>query len=568
RPFISVAEFIKPAVIFNKRLHGGEHSILIRAGQVLERSKGYRADTAATNYYPGSAQKLLVRYKYQFGNLLQYGVTGEKDAGEQFFKGRQKQGFDFYSVHFFARHINNIKAIALGDFTVNLGQGLVQWQSLAFKKSGEVMNIKREGPVLRPYNSPGEINFHRGAGITIGKKNWDASLFVSYKNIDANAVADTSQTHEDFISSLQTSGYHRTNRELNDKSIQKQLALGGNLLLQFKKLQLGINGIQYKFKLPFSKPAYPYNLYALTGKSFGNYSIDYSYTFKNVHLFGEAAITGDLKKALISGILLSTATDVDAGILYRNISAGYQSLYSSAFTENTYPNNEKGLYAGVTIHPALWQIDAYADVYKFPWLKYRVNMPSSGAGYLLQVTFKPNKQVEIYSRLRSEKSDINTNPNGLALAAVMAQVKQSWRTQFNYRLNKQVEITTRAEILQFNHGALDAEQGFLIWCSLFYKPALKTWTANMRWQYFETDGYNSRIYGYENDVLYGFSIPAIYYKGIRYYINVNYDFNKKWSFWMKWSQTIYKNKTLIGSGLDEINGGKKTEVRVQLMYKF
>lgn len=50
------------------------------------------------------------------------------------FKGRQKAGFDFYSVHLFARRLGIIQSLAIGDFTVNLGQGLIQWQSLAFKK--------------------------------------------------------------------------------------------------------------------------------------------------------------------------------------------------------------------------------------------------------------------------------------------------------------------------------------------------------------------------------------------------------------------------------------------------
>ena len=187
RPYISINERTELLTAIRKRLSKGEHTILLRIGQVLEKSKGYLADRqGVTNFYPGSPQKLLVRYKYQFKNLLQYGILGEKDAGEQFFKGKQKQGFDFYSLHFFARNVGIIKSIALGDYTVNLGQGLTQWQSLAFKKSADVMNIKREAAVLRPYNSAGEINFHRGIGITIAKNNWAATAFVSFKKVDAN----------------------------------------------------------------------------------------------------------------------------------------------------------------------------------------------------------------------------------------------------------------------------------------------------------------------------------------------------------------------------------------------
>jgi hypothetical protein len=173
RPYISVSLQVSIANTFGNRMRGGDHSILIRASQVPERSKGYLIDSStATNFYPGSPQKLLFRYKYVYKNLFQYGIVGEKDAGEQFFKGKQKLGFDFYSAHIFVRKMGIIKSLAIGDFTVNLGQGLTQWQSLAFKKSVDVVNIKREADVLRPYNSAGEINFHRGIGITLARQRW------------------------------------------------------------------------------------------------------------------------------------------------------------------------------------------------------------------------------------------------------------------------------------------------------------------------------------------------------------------------------------------------------------
>jgi hypothetical protein len=34
------------------------------------------------------------------------------------------------------------------------------------------------------------------------------------------------------------------------------------------------------------------------------------------------------------------------------------------------------------------------------------------------------------------------------------------------------------------------------------------------------------------------------------------------------AQTIYKGKLLVGSGLDEIQGNKRTEVKVQATYNF
>jgi DNA uptake protein ComE-like DNA-binding protein len=567
RPYVSVNDKTELLNSITHRLKGGDHSILLRAAQTLEKSKGFLIDSStATNFYPGSLQKLLLRYKYQFKNLLQYGIVGEKDAGEQFFKGKQKQGFDFYSAHFFARNMGIVKSLALGDFTVNLGQGLTQWQSLAFKKSADVINIKRESDILRPYNSAGEINFHRGAGVTFAKKNWAATIFASYKKIDANFVTDTAQSQDDLISSLQTSGYHRTKSETADKSIQTQLAFGGNLAYRYKKLHVGINGIHYKFKLPLKKSNEPYNLYALTGKSFGNYSIDYSYTYKNIHFFGEAATTTNSYKAFVNGILISAASAVDMSFLYRNISPGYQSLYTNAFTENTFPTNEKGFYTGISIHPgSIWRVDAYADFYKFPWLKFRVDAPSNGADYLLQLTYKPNKQFEMYSRFRSEAKAINFNPDQLTLLPVVAQPKQTWRTQFSYKLNTSITLRNRVEVLWFNKKS--TQPGFLTYFDFLYKLMLKPWSGSIRVQYFETDSYNSRLYAYENDLLYSFSIPVFYDKGLRYYLNANYDINKKCTVWVKWAQTIYKNKSLIGSGLDEIKGNRKSEIKLQVMYR-
>ena len=569
RPFVTVNKKIQIFNSLSDRLKDGTNSILIRATQVLEKSKGYKLyASTATNFYPGSPQKLFVRYKYQYKNLLQYGVSGEKDAGEQFFKGAQKQGFDFYSAHLFIRNMGFIKSLALGDFTVNMGQGLTQWQSLAFKKGSDVTNIKRQLAVLRPYNSAGEVNFHRGFGITIAKNNVEATLFASYKRIDANFIADT-LNNEDYISSLQTSGLHRTKSETEDKGVQQQLAFGSNIAYNKSNWHLGVNAIQYHFKLPINKQQSPYNLYAISGKDMGNYSIDYSYTFRNLHFFGEAAATNNFNKAFVNGLVISVDTKVDMSLLYRNISSKYQSLYTNAFTENTFPNNEKGMYAGISIHPNdFWRIDAYADFYKFPWLKYLVNAPSVGADYLVEATYKPNKQLEMYVRYRTETKSKNYNPYGQIVTPVIDKPRQNLRTQINYKLNAEITLRNRVEMVWFDKKGDGAQTGFLSYADILFKPSRKKYSGNFRLQYFETEGYDSRLYAFENDVLFSYSIPVFYGKGVRYYVNLNYDINKKLSFWFRVAQTIYKDQTTVGTGLDEINGNKKTEIKCQLQYQF
>ena len=570
-PFVMVSDNPVFVETIGSRLKDGGHQILLRVSQTLEKSKGYQLDSSeAKNFYPGSPQQFIFRYKYVYKNLLQYGVTGEKDAGEAFFKGGQKQGFDFYSAHFFVRNIGIVQSLALGDFTVNMGQGLTQWMSLAFKKGPDIAAVKRQSAVLRPYNSSGELFFHRGAGITVGKKNWQATVFGSFKKVDANFIkADTSNGLEEYVSSLQTSGLHRTSSEVGDKGSQRQFVFGGNFSYRFRRLHLGLNAVQFNMKYPLIKVNEPYNLFALSGKSFGNYSADYGFTYKNMHFFGEFALSDKQYPAFINGLLLSVANNVDMSFLYRTISKGYQTLYANAFTESVSPSNEKGFFAGISIRPtANWRIDGYADVYRFPWLKYRVNAPSEGKDYMIQLNYKPNKQFEIYTRYKTESKYINYNPNSQIFSPVIAQPRKNWRTHLSFKLNADFTLRSRVELVWFDKKGNAAEQGFLFFTDILYKPMMKRYSGNIRVQYFETDGYNSRLYAYENDVLFSYTIPVFYDKGYRVYLNGNIDITSKMSVWVRWARYMYPDKKLIGSGLDEIKNNHKTAVKIQFIYNF
>lgn len=546
------------------RFQNGNHIMLFRFSQVMEKSTGFDHSTSGTKYL-GSPQKLFFRYRYSYKNLLQYGLIADKDAGEQLFKGIQNKGFDFYSFHLFARKIGIIQSLALGDFTVNMGQGLIQWQSLAFKKSVDVIGIKRQSAVLRPYNSAGEIYFHRGAGITLRKEKTELTVFASVRKLSANFVTDTI-SNEDFVSSILTSGYHRTISEAADRNNLRQTVFGGSIKYRTDRLQIGINAINYQFSLPVHKRDEPYNLFAINGRQWHNLSVDYSYTFKNVHFFGEAAADKKSNTAFINGMMVSVDPRVDLSLLQRTINKEYQSINGYAFTENTYPVNETGWYAGISIRPVMsLRLDAYADFYKFPWLKYLVDAPSSGNDFLVQATYSPNKQVEFYIRYRNETKQGNQSDNNTVTNYLVKLPKQNLRTQLQLKVRPDFSLRNRVELVWYDRDGMNKSNGFLTYIDFIYKPVMKPFSCNLRLQYFETDDYNSRLYAYENDVLYSFSIPVFYEKGYRYYLNMNYDISSKISFWLRWAQTIYPNRNTIGTGLDEIRGKKKSELKAQAL---
>ncbi len=564
-PFVTIAGALSLKDDLLKRFSGGEHTILLRLSQVLERSKGFDPSTAGTKYL-GSPQRMFFRYRYTYKNLLQYGLTGDKDAGEQFFSGKQKYGFDFYSFHFFVRKTGIIQALALGDYTVNLGQGLIHWQNLAFKKSVDVMGVKRQSAVLRPYTSSGEFYFHRGAAITIRRRRMESTVFFSFRKLSANYVADT-VNHEDYISSFLNSGYHRTESEISDRNRLSQIAAGGNVAYKGRNFHVGVNGVYYKFSLPVQKRDEPYNLYAISGSNWYNESIDYSFTFRNLHFFGEAAIAKNNHLAVVNGLLVSVDPKVDLSVLHRSISAGYQAVNGNAFTENTFPANESGIYAGITIRPFTgWKIDAYCDFFRFPWLKYQVDAPSSGNDYMIQITYSPNKQAEVYTRFRSESKKSNQPDNSTATNYLVSLPRKSWRTQIFFKPGSAITFKTRAEMLWYDKDGVDAENGFLVFQDIIYKSLLSPFSTGIRLQYFNTDGYNSRIYAYENDVPYSYSIPSFFEQGLRYYLNLGYDISDKMSIWLRMARIDYNSIKKTGSGLDEIPFSHKTDFRVQIRY--
>jgi hypothetical protein len=572
-PYIMIGRDESVYSALRERWKGGDATYLVRAAQVLEKSRGFEEPaTPGAAHYLGSPQKIFIRYTYNYKQLLAFGFTGDKDAGEPFFSGAQRYGFDFYSFHFFLQQRGILRALAVGDFTVNLGQGLMQWQTISFTKSSQALAIKREASCLRPYHSAGEFNFHRGLGLSLQKGKWQSTLFISDQKISTSLDADT-VGREDLFTSFQNSGYHRTATENADRDNSEQFSLGGNLRYSEKRFLLGINVIHFHFSRPFQKRDEPYNLYSLKGRRLTDYGLDYNFTTGNLHLFGEFALDQWMHPALVQGALISLAENMDMSFLYRNISPAYQSLYSDAFTENSVPNNEKGLYTGVSCRllPGL-KADMYFDLYISPWLKYRVDGPSGGRDIFFQLVWQPGKSYRLVTLYKNEmKTENGPLPNN-GIHQLIVPVKQRWRIESGYAISRQMNVNCRMEFLWIDSRGTATQKGYMGAAGFdFKKPG---YSGSIGVVLFETDSYDSRLYAYEPDLLYNFSLPMYYGKGSHYYINLHHDFSRliphagkhfHLSGWIKWDQTFYPGYASIGSGLDQITGNRKSELKLQLL---
>jgi hypothetical protein len=278
----------------------------------------------------------------------------------------------------------------------------------------------------------------------------------------------------------------------------------------------------------------------------------------------------------VQGALISLADNISMSFLYRNISVAYQSLYSDAFTENSVPNNERGFYSGMSIRPAAGlQLEIYYDIFIFPWLKYQVDAPSTGREMLFQAAYKPDKYWQLNVLYKNEIKTANAQVSNSVTHGLVSPVKQRCRIATDYNFSRTMSFNNRLEFLWIDMKGLPTRHGFLGLTGFSYRKS--GFSVSIAAVIFETDDYDTRIYAYEPDLLYHFSLPSFYGKGTHYYINVHQDFSRltgrgprrfRVSGWLKWGQTFYPGSTSIGTGLDEIPGNRKSEINAEILIQW
>jgi len=570
-PFVTIRPIDKAyKTPFKRMAFGGNYQLFLRYTQVLEEQKGYTITDTNRSCYLGSQQRYYVRFRYNYSTKISYGLTMEKDPGEEFFKGTQKQGFDYYSGHLFIRNVWKFKAIAIGDYQMKLGQGLTMWTGFGYRKSPSVMNIQKNATGITQYTSVNEYSFLRGAAATMQFGRLSATGFFSRNRQDANFILpDTDESLEEEVSSLDESGLHRTPTEVRFKDALKLTTFGGNAKYRFNKGVLGVNAVHTMLDRAITPSAELYKKYGFSGANLTNISIDYSFIVRNFNFFGETAMTDNLDVATINGVTINEGSKIEMAFLHRWFSKTYYSFFNNAFAESSSPSNESGFYAGMIVRPIKnWRFDTYFDFYKFPWLKYLVDAPSNGFDYYAQLNYTPTRNVLMYAYYRYENKQANVTGNDTKVDYLTYEKRQSARFNINYRINSKIELRNRFEVVWYDDHVDPVEKGFMIYQDIKLTPFRFPFTIYARYTIFDTKSYDSRIYAYENDILYSFSIPPLYDNGFRYYIMLNYDISENISVWLRFAQTQFSDKETIGSGLDEIQGNARSEIKAQMRLKF
>jgi len=255
--------------------------------------------------------------------------------------------------------------------------------------------------------------------------------------------------------------------------------------------------------------------------------------------------------------------------LQRYYSPEYDTFYATSFSETSRINNESGIYLGAEVRPfRRWKFAAYADSYRFPWPKYGIDVPSIGNDYLVQADFVPKRTMYMYWRFRFEEKEANLSNSLAIMPVIVPNKKASLRYQlvytygnFNFKNVLEANLVRKADSA-WTYGAIASQD-------VSYEFTKVPLRIDFRYQFFDAVDYDNRVYAYEKDVLYAFSIPAFFGLGSRYYLNLQYDVNKHLSLWFKIAQTVYADdRELLSSGNEAISGNRKTDMRFLLKWEF
>ena len=533
----------------------GRHEFLTRFDIPLYERKGYQ------HTYLGPAVYNSVKYAFRYSDCLYAGVVAEKDAGEPFAALHNKAGYDYYSFYLFLQHFGKLKSLALGNYRLSFGQGLVVSNDFLMGKSLYASSYTMRSKGIRKHSSTDETNYFRGVAATVTPaESWEFSAFYSHRSLDG--VIEDGE-----ITSIYKTGLHRSVGEAEKKHSFAQQLTGGNLTYQQGRIKLGITGIYYFFNRMYRPKLTGYSTYYPYGKRFYNVGVDYAYRMGPLLFQGETA-KGKRGWASLNRLHCQFGEDNSVMLLQRFYSYDYWALFARSFAEGSATRNEQGYYAEVSLHPfARWRFLASFDWFSFPWKRYRLSKTGShGMDASLQATYTPYSKVSMYVRYRYKQKERDVS--GSKGAVIRTTFHHRLRYRFDYVPHEAFTLRTTLDYHRFRFGSSEVENGW----QATQMCAIRLWqsrfTAQLQGSYFHTDGYDSRINISEKGMLYSFYSPAFQGEGFRFSTHLRCDFHQNWMLIAKLGATCYLDRDEIGSGNDLIEGNKKLDVQLQLRAKF
>ena len=540
---------------------GGEFQMFSRFQRELYEGEGYQQPPQEGGYI-GSPVKYYQRMGYQ-SDHLSVNLTQEKDPGEELVGPFQ---FDHRTWHVALENNGHLQMLVGGDYSLAFGQGLVLWSGAAFGKGSTVVGaVSRNGRGIKPYTSAQETNYYRGGAVTYGGKLQLTGFYSSRRRSASEISADTTRFPG-------MDGYHRTENEFLQKDNLGQTLYGGHLQMELPFGIIGATGYQTTFDRYIAASNQPYAQFDFEGTSNFAYGMDYTFLAGPAVLFGEVAQSENGGYGLVTGVESSLGKDTDIALAYRKYQKEFQSILGNGFGEiSGQPKNEEGVYLGMRhVIGQKVTLSAYIDQFRFPGARFGTNQATQGFDWLAKAEIDFTNNFNFYVQLRSEIEDDEyevLDSFGRSQRRLGDAQRSSFRANLEYWVNPNVRLRSRGELVRSRQAGEDMELGYLLYQDLRLRINDQL-RLDTRLSVFDTESFATRVYQFENDLLYVFSSQSLFDKGQRMYVLLNYEPFDFLELWAKFGITVYEDTQLIGSGLNQIEGDRRSEMGIQARMRF
>ena len=443
-----------------------------------------------------------VRYRFDYRRRVVFGAQLRRPVGGF---GKDLQYGAYLQLNDIAPHLHTLVA---GNFQASFGQGLVLAPIFHSGKSMYVTSVGQQTNGLRYYSSVDGEGLH-GTGATL-RWNWGKTT-----RLDVSALYSMKRAND--------STWHHL--------------VGANLTLRHKRLEVQLTAIENIW----SDSIHPYrnakyNQHYFRGRNQAVLGASFRYNYGWFDLFGEVAAAQNQNWGFgtMVGSRFYPTNGVSLVALYRYYSPWFDNALGYAFSETSRLGDENGGYVGLDITRwKNWRLSGYGDVFYFSGYKYGLGDATKTIGY----------DALMEARYTNHQSPITNHKSNWWISLRARAKKKGDSSTFSLRLQYDHQIgpwslrtTADANYVQ-SYGislAQDIAYDFTPY-TLHHTPL----SIRLRLQGFDAREWNNRIYSYEHDVLYAFSIPAVYGLGGRAYVCLRWQIIPQLALYFRLSETVY-----------------------------
>ncbi len=504
--------------------------------------------------------KLTVRIKppASWSNVcseLRIGMTSEKDAGERMENG-------FFGGYCFASFPGISSSVLLGDYTAGAGQGLVLWHYQGFAKAGEeTSSIRKNSSEIHSSLSTNE-NYHlRGCAADVSLNDIHVQLFASCKPLNAHCDSNS------VIQSIEESGTFRTESDVHNwhSSMERLYGFCAETNAS-EKLHLGFCG----YRVMYDNPRISADTADGSETSSGAAGVNAAYSTSIYDFFGEGACDAHQRTAILGGVQIRPSPVLLITLLARRYAENYESPYGNAFSERSGGKEESGIYAGF-LWTAIKQIRILSFFDQFVCGGEKKGLFYNNAGYdcMAGAECDVRRNCEIDIRFESKRTRVIDQAEDLSsreIDLVIPRIQNNFQIDMLWRFAHGIETMSRIGCVSVDYGgAVKSESGILLLQDIGGKP-FHGLSVNMRFAFFHTSSYDSRLYMYEADLPGASASTALYGEGFRWYLIAGAELFPKGVLSVKYLQLKKNFVDSIGSGEDRIDGSIFRRVGIQFDY--